>query len=200
MSLTLWRKIIQRGRKDGNGAVKAEIEEDTLRPGLIEWKHTPMILMALLVICPFTAPAQKPAAPAQPATATSNPPIGKLPKIWSSEATKHDFRVEVTNDSFHAEWVNIPAAAAKQGAYIHTECRRAGSKWEGSSRINMLFAVPGAPPGKDTKMCSLTVRFEVDSITAEKIVGHSEALRSFDVNACRVQESKWAEFTWIPKK
>jgi hypothetical protein len=40
----------------------------------------------------------------------------------------------------------------------------------------------------------------VDSSSAEKITGHSESLRSIDVNACRVQETKWAEFTWIPKK
>ncbi len=171
-----------------------------MRPALIEWKHARMILILLLVICSFTAAAQKPTADAKSAPAASTPALGKLPKLWYSEATKHDFRVEVTNDLFRAEWVNIPSAAAKQGAYIHTECRRAGSKWEGTSRINMLFAIPGAPTGKDTKLCSLTVRFEVDSITAEKIMGHSEALRSFDVNACRVQESKWGEFTWIPKK
>jgi hypothetical protein len=156
--------------------------------------------MVLLLIFQLTSAAQKPAAPAQQAPTASTPTLGKLPKIWSSEITKHDFRVEVANDVFRAEWVNIPAAAAKQGAYIHTECRRTGAKWEGTSRISMLFAVPGAPAGKDTKLCSLTVRFEVDSITPERISGHSEALRSFDVNTCRVQESKWGEFTWVPKK
>ena len=138
--------------------------------------------------------------PAKPADSTSVPAFGNLPKIWHSEVTKHDFRVQVTNDLFRAEWVNIPPAVAKQGAYIHTECRRAGSKWEGSSSINMAFAVAGASPGKDTKMCTLSVRFEVDSVTADKITGHSEALHSFDVNTCRVQETKWGEFTWVPKK
>ena len=101
---------------------------------------------------------------------------------------------------FRADWVNMPAAAAKQGAHIRTECRRAGSKWVGSSNVNMLFAIPGAPAGKDTKLCSLTVRFEVDSISAEKITGHSEALHSFDVNTCKVQQTTWGEFTWVPKK
>jgi len=171
-----------------------------LKPIGIPRKLALMVGMALLAISPLTVAAQKPETSAQPVTATSNPASGKLPKIWHSEATKHDFRVEVTNDLFHAEWVNLPPAAAKQGAYIHTECRRAGPKWVGSSTVNMLFAIPGAPTGKDTKLCSLTVRFEVDSISAEKITGHSESLRSIDVNACRVQETKWAEFTWIPKK
>ncbi len=168
-----------------------------MRPVGMEWKHA---LMALLMISQFTAAAQKPATPAKSATATSKPASSQLPKIWHSEITKHDFRVEVANDLFRAEWVNIPPAAAKQGAHIRTECRRAGSKWVGSSNISMLFAIPGAPTGKDTKLCSLTVRFEVDSISAEKITGHSESLRNFDVNACRVQQTSWGGFTWIPKK
>ena len=171
-----------------------------MRPASIEWKQALRTLMALWVLSPFTAAAQKPTAPAQPAKATSQPASGQLPKIWHSETTKHDFRVEVTKDLFRAEWVNIPPAAAKQGASIHTECRRAGTKWVGSTSINMVFAIPGAPPGKDTKLCSLTMRFEVDSISPEKITGHSEALHSFDVNSCRVQETKWGDFTWVPKK
>jgi hypothetical protein len=171
-----------------------------LRLASIVWKQGLITLMALLVILPFTAAAQKPATPAVPTTAAPPPALDKLPKLWHSEVTQHDFRIDVTKDVFHAEWVNIPAIPAKQGAYIHTECRRAGSTWQGSSRINMLFAVPGAPAGKDTKMCALTVRFEVESIAPDKITGRSEALRSFDVNTCKVQETKWGEFTWVPKK
>jgi hypothetical protein len=108
--------------------------------------------------------------------------------------------VEVTNDLFRAEWVNIPPTAAKQGAYIHTECRRSGSKYVGSSRVNLLFAIPGAPTGKDTKLCPLTVRFEVDSITPQKITFHSEAMHSFDVAKCQLLKTAWEEFNWIPKK
>src|SRR5208282_1430078 len=188
----------ERRGDDGNQAVEPGIEEDTLKPAGIERKQALMTLMALLVISPFAAAAQKPTAPAQPATATSKPASGQLPKIWHSATTNHDFRVEVTDDLFRAEWVNIPPTAAKQGASTPTECRRAGTKWVGTSSIKMLFAVAGAPTGKDTKLCSLTVRFEVDSISPEKITGHSEALHSFDVNSCRVQETRWGDFTWIP--
>lgn len=166
----------------------------------MERKPALVTLMALLVIVPFTAAAQKPTPPATPGDANSNPAFSKIPLIWHSEATKHDFRVEVTPDLFRAEWINIPPVAAKQGASIHTECRRTGQKWVGSSSVKMLFAIPGAPSGKDTKLCSLTVRFEVDSVSPEKITGHSESLRAFDVNACRVQETTWGEFIWIPKK
>jgi len=149
-----------------------------------------------------------PKAPAKPTTTatqkTESPKpsteSAQFPKLWHSAATKHDFRVDVTGDVFHAEWVNIPAAVAKQGAYIRTECRWAGSKWVGSSKINMLFDVPGAPAGNDTKMCALTVRFEVDSISAQKITGHSESIHAFDVDTCRAEQTKWGEFTWIPKK
>jgi hypothetical protein len=168
-----------------------------------------MLFVATLVVPQLGAAEQtpqkgtaKPTAPADrtSASAKSSTTSGQLPKLWHSEATKHDFRVDMTGDVFHAEWVNIPAAVARQGAYIRTECRRTGTKWVGSSKINMSFAIPDAPAGKDTKMCSLTVRFEVDSISAEKITGHSEAIEAFDVNACRAEETKWGEFTWIPKR
>jgi hypothetical protein len=134
------------------------------------------------------------------AAAASKAASGQLPKLWHSTATQKDYRVEVTNDLFRAEWVNIPPVAAKQGAYIRTECRRAGSKYVGTSRVNMLFAIPGAPTGKDTKVCSLSVRFEVNSVSTEKITGHGESLRNFDVATCRVLETHWVEFTWVPKK
>jgi hypothetical protein len=197
MNLWLLPKGDQRAYRGRTGAVEAGIKEGKLRAAGIEWKPA---LMALLVFSLFMAAAQKPTAPAPPATATSDLAIVQLPKLWRSETTKHDFRVEVTKDLFRAEWVNLPSAAAKQGAYIHTECRRAGSKWVGRSSINMLFNIPGAPAGKDTKMCSLTMRFEVDSISPEKITGHAETLHSFDVNSCRVDQTSWGEFTWVPKK
>jgi hypothetical protein len=158
------------------------------------------MLIVLLVISPFSAQAQKAPAGAKDQPAASKPAASQLPKIWHSDSTHHDFRVEVTNDLFRAEWINLPAPAARQGAYIRTECRRAGAKWVGESNINMIFAIPGAPAGKDTKVCHLTVRFEVDSITPEKITGHSEALRDFDINACQVRQTSWGAFTWVPKK
>jgi len=165
-----------------------------------------LIFMAFVAVTQSAATAQT-AAPAPSSTKgkTAETSKGstvpaKLPKLWYSEGTKHDFRVEVTNDLFKAEWVNLPPVPAKRGAYIRTECRRAGAKWVGTSRLNMLFAVPNAPSGQDTKMCELTVRFEVDSVSPEKITGYSENLTDFDVNACKVRNSKWSEFTWTPKK
>jgi hypothetical protein len=49
-------------------------------------------------------------------------------------------------------------------------------------------------------MCHLTIRFEVDSITPEKITFHSEAMRNFDPTKCQLLQTAWEEFTWVPKK
>jgi len=159
-----------------------------------------MALMALLAISAFSASAQKPPAEAKSPTAATPAPSAQLPKIWQSASSHKDFRVEVTNDMFRADWVNIPPAAAKQGAYIHTECRRTGTKWVGSSSVYQGIAASGAPAGQKIKMCHLTVRFEVDLITPQKIIFHSEAMRSFDAAKCQLLQTVWEEFTWTPKK
>lgn len=159
-----------------------------------------IVVVALLAIPQHAAAAEQPTPPPKPSSATGKGASGQLPKLWHSVSSQHDFRVELTDNVFRAEWVNIPPAAAKQGVYIRTECRRSGAKWVGSSSLNMLFAVRGAPAGKDTKVCHLTVRFEVDSLSAEKISGHSEKLKDFDVNTCQVRQTSWGEFTWVPKR
>jgi len=172
-----------------------------LRPAGIEGKQALMTLMALLVISAFSATAQKPPTDTKSPKAASPPASAQLPKIWQSASSHKDFRVEVKGDVFHAEWVNLPAEAVKKGAYIRTSCRRAGSKWVGTSSVLREFADPKAPAGKDiTKMCHLTVRFEVDSITPEKITFHSEVLRDWDYAKCQILKTVWEEFTWVPKK
>jgi hypothetical protein len=160
-----------------------------------------MIGATLLAISHFAAAAQKPTTPAQTATAASQPASSQLPKLWVSEASHKDFRVEVKGDLFKADWVNIPASAAKDGASMRIECRRAGTKWVGSANVNQEFADPAAPDGKGArKMCHLTARFEVDSITPEKIAFHTEVLRNFDYSKCQVLKTGLAAFTWVPKK
>ncbi|MFZ0962956.1 MAG: hypothetical protein WAO35_18980 [Terriglobia bacterium] len=183
-----------------------------MKPANIQWKQALLIFMALLLICPFTAAAQTPTAAPKPAATASKPASGQLPKIWHREASKKDFRVEIKGDVLRADWVNIPAAAAKDGTYMRIECRRAGTNWVGTASVYQGFAVPEAPAGKDTaktgalagkettKMCHLTSRFEVDSITPEKITFHSEVLRNFDASKCQVLKTSWEEFAWVPKK
>lgn len=200
MGLLPQEKCFRRPRGDGNGAVETDIEEDKLRPEVIDWKQALTTLMVLLV-APFTTMAQKPPTPAKSVTAATNPASGQLPNIWHSEASHKDFRVEVKGDVFRADWINLPAAAAKDGASMRIECRRTGTKWVGTASVNQAFGDPSAPAGKDVKkMCHLTARFEVDSITAEKIAFHTEALRGFDYSKCQILKTAWEAFAWAPKK
>ncbi len=172
-----------------------------MRSASIECIPALTTLMAFLVISPLTAAAQKPTAPPKSATAAAQAAGGQLPKLWHSEASNKDFRLEVNGDVFRADWINLPAAAAKDGASMRIECRRTGTKWVGSSSVYQAFADSSAPAGKNTqKMCHLTTRFEVDSITPEKIVFHTEALRGFDFSKCQVLKTAWAAFAWVPKK
>lgn len=134
--------------------------------------------------------------PAAPKPVKQEP--GQIPQMWHSVGTLHDFRVQMTNDLFHAEWVNIPPDDARQGAYIRTDCRRKGAKWVGLSSANMAFPVRRVRGGKDTKYCKLTLQFEVDSVSPEKIMGHSESPKKLDANKCHMSQTTWGEFTWVP--
>ena len=120
-------------------------------------------------------------------------------KLWKSETTGKEYRVQVEKDRFYAEWVNLPADSVKRGAYIRTECRRVGSKWIGTTRVFILC--PEMPGGeiKSTNGCPLTFRFEVDSITTDRIAGRGETLRNFDCQKCEVRQTGWGDFVWVPE-
>ncbi|MGO8736547.1 MAG: hypothetical protein ACLQVM_27565 [Terriglobia bacterium] len=119
-----------------------------------------------------------------------------LPQIWKSASTGKEYRVKIDGDRFTAEWLNIPPQAAKQGAYIRSECRRSGSRWIGTSRILLACALPD---GK-TKMCPMLLRFEVDFVSPDRITGGGEILRDFDCGSCEVRKTGWGPFNWAPKR
>jgi len=119
-----------------------------------------------------------------------------LPQVWKSLSTGREYRVKVEGDSFTAEWSNIPPQAAKQGAYIRSECHRSGTRWIGTSRILLACALGD---GK-TKMCPMILRFEVDFISPDRITGGGEILRDFDCGSCAVRKTGWGPFSWTPKK
>ena len=133
--------------------------------------------------------ASKPAGTKSAAKATA------LPQIWKSASSGREYRVKIDGDRFTAEWSNIPSQAAKQGAYIRSECRRSGSRWIGTSRILLACALPD---GK-TKMCPIILRFEVDFISSDRITGGGEILRDFDCSSCEVRKTGWGQFSWAPK-
>jgi hypothetical protein len=163
----------------------------------ITWK---LILGCTIVLAGFTRFAAEPQQPGKAAPSKKAVVAQGLSKIWKSPKTNHEYRVQVENDVFYAEWVNIPPDAAKQGAYIRTECRRAGTKWIGISRILLPCAKPGEAKGKTTNACRMALRFEVDSISPERISGHGETLKDFDCGKCEVRQTGWADFVWVPKR
>jgi hypothetical protein len=159
-----------------------------------------LVLIAGVMLAGFSIPAargQKKEPPARKEASTSAP---ALAKIWKSQSSNHEFRVKVENDLFTAEWVNLPPVSAKLGAYIRHECRRAGTKWIGISRMLLPCARPGEAPGKITHTCPMTLRFEVDEITPERISGRGESLKDFNCETCQVRQTGWARYVWVPKK
>ena len=119
-----------------------------------------------------------------------------LPKFWKSVTTNREYRVKLDGDHFTADWSNIPPQAAKQGAYIRSECRRSGTRWIGTSRILLSCGLPNG----STKMCPMLLRFEIDFISPNRITGGGEILREFDCSSCQVRKTGWGPFTWTPIK
>lgn len=168
------------------------IESDLRTAGATE-----TLIQTLRGLTPKTvAPRPTKQEPAAPKRARQEP--GQISHMWHSVGTLYDFRVQMTNDLFHAEWVNIPPADGRQGAYIRTDCRRKGTKWVGSSNANLAFPLRKVRGGKDTKYCKLTFQFEVDSVSTEKITGHSESPKKIDANKCHMSQTTWGDFTWVP--
>jgi hypothetical protein len=155
---------------------------------------------AIILVCGIVATtswqysSENPSAP-KPAGTKSAAKATALPQIWKSTSTGREYCVKIDGDRFTAEWANIPPQAAKQGAYIRTECRRSGTRWIGTSRI--LLPCP-LPDGK-TKMCPMILRFEVDFISPERITGGGEILRDFDCGSCEIRKTGWGPFSWVPK-
>ena len=122
-----------------------------------------------------------------------------FPALWKSETTGKEYRVQVDKDRFYAEWVNIPPESAKRGAYIRSECRRVGSKWIGTTRINVLCPVGEGTKEHIANTCRLQLRIEISSVQADRIVGRGQTLKRFDCQSCRVDETGWGDFVWVPK-
>ncbi len=118
-------------------------------------------------------------------------------EMWKSETTKKLYRVKIEQDHFVAEWANIPPEAKKQGAYLRSECRRAGTKWVGTTRAMLPCALPG--PEKKTRTCELTFRIEIDAISPTRIEGAGDTLHNFDCSKCQVLQTGWAKFVWVPE-
>ncbi len=121
-------------------------------------------------------------------------------KIWRSETTGKEYRVRVEKDRLYADWVDIAPKVARQGAYIRTECRRLGSKWIGTSRIYLPCTVGTGAEEHLANRCHFLMRMEIDSVTSDRITGRAETYKDFDCQTCKVKETVWGNFTWVPER
>lgn len=124
----------------------------------------------------------------------------KLPDVWRSLTTGKEYYVRTDKTHFYAQWVNLPPVAASHGAYIHTVCKREKSKWAGTSDIYMPCVVGEGKNEKIGNTCRLTLKFELDSITDQRITGRGQTLKKFNCGACKVLETGWGNFEWVPAK
>jgi len=120
-------------------------------------------------------------------------------RVWKSLTTSMEYRVWIDNERLFAEWVSIPAAQADRGAYTRTECQRAGTRWLGTSQS--YRPCDTTENGKRiTNWCHLVTRIEFDHVDANRITGRGEGLRRFDCANCKILETVWVNFEWVPKE
>ncbi len=145
---------------------------------------------------PPQAQKRGPAPPARSSTLSA-----ASSRIWTSNTTGKEYRVRTNGDRFYAEWVNIPKNPGKQRPYIRSEALRSGSKWVGVSH-SLRQCSTGEKSGSQqdvVRWCHLTTRIEIDSVSRDKITGHGETLREFDCKTCKILQTGWGDFVWVPK-
>ena len=173
-------------------------QEESLKK-TINARNVVLTLLGGALLAGFSVPAasgQKSKSPGQKPGA----PADSQGKIWVSESTHREYRVRIDKDTFSSEWVNIPPATAKLGAYIRSECHRNGTRWIGVTHVLLPCAKSGEASGKITHTCPMTLRFEVDEITPDHISGRGESLKNFNCETCEVRETGWARYVLVPKK
>ena len=157
-----------------------------------------LLMLALGLACGACSKKGSP-----PAARREGPSVGKpetTSDIWKSETTGKKYRVRIEGDHFYADWVDLPPAAAERGAYIRTVCRRAGLKWVGTSSVFMPCTVGKGKSEHIADTCHLTLKLEIDSISKDRITGHAQSLKKFNCQDCKVIETGWAEFEWVPAR
>lgn len=164
--------------------------------------HRTGFLLAAATLLLVTAGCSRQAEPNPPATASvsrriaaaSSPPG----EVWRSVTTGKLYRAEVDQSVFKAEWVNVPAEFAKQGASIRSEARREGTKWVGSSQGYLPCSSGQGAQEHIANWCRVQTQFEIDFVGADRILGRGEALKRFDCAKCQVLAKEWKDFVWVP--
>jgi len=121
-------------------------------------------------------------------------------RTWKSQTTGNEYRVWVEKDAFHAEWANVPEDMARHGAYLRTLCRYTGSKWAGTSESLLPCTVGEGANQRTVNWCRLETQTEIDSIARDRITGRGQTIKRVDCQSCKVLETGWAAFVWVPKR
>ncbi|HEY6291494.1 MAG TPA: hypothetical protein VI455_08035 [Terriglobia bacterium] len=127
-------------------------------------------------------------------------PTAPLYPVWKSQTTGNEYRVHVQGDTFYAEWSNLPPDQASHGAYVRTECRRVGSKWIGTTRSRLPCTSGSGPQTHTVNWCPLVTRTEINTIAPDRITGRGQAILRSDCQSCKVLETAWKDFVWVPKQ
>jgi len=141
---------------------------------------------------------QQSAPPAAAQGAQKGSKVGAAWGTWKSQTTGNEYRVRVEKGVFHAEWVNVPADWDKQGAYLRTECRRAGGKWVGTSFSHLPCTTGEGQSTQIAKWCDLRTQTEIDSISPQRITGRGQRQSKIDCEQCKILEASWVDFVWTP--
>jgi hypothetical protein len=120
-------------------------------------------------------------------------------RIWKSLTTGKEYRVWTSNSQLYAEWINITPEFRQHGAYIRTECQRAGTRWIGISH-SLLPCEREGNNRKDYNWCPWVTKIEIDRVEADRMTGRAEGLKRHDCNGCKILETVWKDFEWVPKE
>jgi hypothetical protein len=164
----------------------------------LNWRRQIQIIMLALGTAGLVGACSSAVSRKPSQTSSSAGQADKLPDVWRSLTTGKEYFVRTDKSHFYAQWVNLPPAAAHHGAYIHTACKLVGSKWAGTSNIYMPCAVGEGKEQRIANTCHLTLEIEIDSVSKDRITGRGQTLKKFDCGACKVTETGWANFEWVP--
>jgi Trypsin-like peptidase domain len=126
------------------------------------------------------------------------PVAGRSERVWTSLVSGRDFKVRIDGDYIYTEWVNLPPVLQSTAAFLRSESKKEGDKWVGKVRSLMPYEIK-TWAAQTVKWCSLESEFEIDKISESRIEGRSLNMPSIDVKKCKVTNSEWQSFTWIPK-
>jgi hypothetical protein len=171
-------------------------KEMHLKHSLLNWKLWMACVLAITAAaCTSSAPPQQ-AGPPRPAATTPSTPASTK-DLWRSITTGKEYRVKIVGDTLTADWANVPADAPS-GTSIHSECHKKGDKWIGTSAINMSCTLGKGKDEHIANSCHLTLQFEIDTVTKDKIAGRGQGLEQFDCTKCKVLMAGWGDFVWVP--